>query len=160
MERQYYKRRIQEKCYKKATLFSKEKTLDSIYFYEENGTFYEFFTGTVLGTEKYKKDNYAQVNCVYSDRFGYSIRLELVNSNYAYAYKITAADFAEQVQPHLEYRNRVCKVMESIFYDWEQNYAKVKREEAARRKAEEEKKKVDEKNVNWLNNLLDGRKKK
>lgn len=152
MEREYYSWRTRIE-YRRAGWFAQAKALDNIYFYQENGTFYEFFTGSILGTAQ-KNGMY---DYVFSDNYGYAIPLSGYSA-YRYARKLSAAEFAEQVKPHLEYRDEVSKAIYSLFADWRKKYDGVRKEEEAKRRAADAKARTDKSNEQWLEDMLNNRK--
>ena len=148
MERFYYSYHIQPRRYQSIPA----KSINRIYYYEENGRFYEFFTGIDLGVRVESSHSYIE-----SDRFGRRICIYSSSTGTWGSSRYSAATFMEEVKPYLKHRNRVSKAMEAMLNEWERDYVAALREEAAR----EAKKRADEKNASdFLNDFLDGRRKK
>lgn len=149
MERNYYRDMRDSIHYQQGRygLFtSRPHKWCNLLLYEEDGKFYELLTGKYLGVEKPD----GNTRYIFSNEFGYSIPL----SGYSYrryAYKITAEEFAAEARQYMHDRNQIVPFIQEKFDEW--RYAYKKRLEA------EEKKKIEDKNnVDWLSDLLDGRK--
>ncbi len=154
MERQYYCWHM-PLVYKKAGLFTAEKKLPAIYFYEENGSFYEFFTGQYLGKDTPNVSG--SYRSVYSDEFGPIIPLTGWSMN-RYAGKMPAAKFAEIIKPYLPDQALIVAAWNKRFQEWRNAYHAEKLKMQNQRIANKKKEQQDLKNAQWLDQLLDQRK--
>lgn len=122
-------------------------------FYEEDGKFYELLTGKCLGVKK----SDGNTPYVFSNEFGYSIPL----SGYSYrryAHEVTAETFASEARQYMNDRNQIIPFIHDKLDEWKYAYKKRLEKEKKERVAEERKKIEDKNNVDWLSELLYGRK--
>lgn len=121
-------------------------------FYEEEGRFYELLTGTYLGIRKNLDHEY-----VYSDEFGYCISL----SGYSvsqYANEVTSEKFAGLAKMYMQDKEQILPHLNRRFDEWRSENQKRIAEEIEKQRKQEEKNRTDKENVNWLDDLLSGRK--
>lgn len=126
-----------------------------IYFYEQSGTFYEFFTGYVLGVRAESNGPYTYPR-IYSDEFGYTIALGGWAS-ITHAEKMSSADFANEVKPFMPYRSKVEKLVKEEFQFWRKRQARALKDQAARAQAEARQQVQTEQNQRWLEDMLNNR---
>ena len=155
MERKYYKdrRAIQyQKSYQGFFVTTPAKYYH-VLFYEEGGKFFELLTGRFLGVRK----QLGQYDYVFSEDLGYAIPL----SGYSierYAAYITAEEFAALAKTYMADKDKILRPLNNRFEQWRADYRHRLEKEQAQRAAEAQKKRDDQQNVDWLSQLLDGRK--
>lgn len=133
------------------------RVLQYIYFYEQDGVFYEFFTGQALGIRApYKTYGGNEYDRIYSDEFGYTIALNGW-SGILYAKKIPSTVFANEVKPFMPYRAKAEKLLKEQFQIWRKRQARELKEQAARAQAEARQQVQTEQNQRWLEDILNNR---
>lgn len=186
VERKYYivkKPFAQKRVVYRRTLFSgkiKETVIDNdfdVYFYEENGAFYEFFSGRCLGTyEDVKLSTLLHKNIHYHGYIGergstdgdvvFAAEIRVPGTDYLkisfYHYddgiesraETSAAEFAQKVKPLLAQKDYIAKHFQAFLNDAQRKKSekedlnKVKREEA---------KKEEQRSEAFLEQFIKGR---
>lgn len=151
MERNYYRWRTNPMVYKDG-LFTHTEMIRDLFFYEQNGEYFEFFTGHCLG----RKEQRGPYFYVVSDEFGAIIPLTEYSCR-RYATKLSAAQFAELVKPYLNYQTVIAKLFQKRFNEWRSNYEAEKRKLAYAQLAAAQKEMEDKQNEKWLDDLLNHR---
>lgn len=135
-----------------------------LYMYEENGRFYEFFSGYYMGnaTEYYDTGS---TTATKNNRVGYNLVIPesvlsfIIVPPRPYDDKdmseLTASEFAEMVQKYVHDKELIVVAVEEFFSEKHKEW--VKRQEEEKRIAVEKAQK-EQADISWLNKFIDGRK--
>lgn len=145
MDRKYYQAYNTEICYQEPRngLFNSYPGKHyKILFYEENGKFFEFLTGVLIGL-RYIEDG---SQFVYSDEFG---RVFDLNGYYPPS-EMSAEEFANKARRYMVDKNDIIPHLNKLFDKWRDNQIKNSDSQKSKSctKTEAE---------NWLDNLLSNR---
>lgn len=128
--------------------------MQNLYFYEQDGKFYEFFTGRFLGVRSaVDAPGYEYVGF---EEFGYKIPLTGYSEK-SCASRVTGSEFADEVRPFMPYRAKIKRGLTALLNGWREERAKELRLQAAQDEAEVQRKKRSEQNVRWLEDMLNNR---
>ena len=152
-ERKYYRCPLRAKrgrypkvCYQSGGFFSEPKYMHEIYFYEENGQFYEFFSGKPLGGGTL---SFSDSNLIVTTTWKDSYHAPYTSG------ELSPSAFAEAVKPYMSYRNTIISSLDRLFAEQRAEWQAQQRKE---QEAESAKQKQQADNESWLNNILDSRK--
>ena len=112
-------------------------------FYEENGKFYEFLTGTFLGELKIEPWS----RYIVSDEPG---RL-LDSSGYYPPIEMSAEAFANEARIYMEDKNEIIPYVNALFNKWQKEHEKKVEDEKIKNHSEKEAE-------SWLDDFLNNRK--
>ncbi len=139
------------------------KYLNKLYLYKENGVFYEFFTGIMIGKEAVDVTNGQAY--IESNYFGYTNgdRINIPNPTYTGygALTLTESQFAYDVKQYMPYQKELAKVIK-IYLDVRNS---IRLDYAAQQRAKEEQKRLSQENehsrnnsdTTWLNSFINKR---
>ncbi len=109
------------------SFWGREAHITGIFFYKENGKYYEFFSGYELGVDGARK--------TYGSYYHISIEGELYGTividtndydDIQYACQLTPSQFAADIEPHLKYKNQLSSIMNKYFHilhtKWQEDY--------------------------------------
>lgn len=130
------------------------RKVETLYFYEQDGIYYEFFTGQCLGAKS--AVNGPGYEYVGFDEFGKRIPITGF-SDRSHAARLSAGEFADEVRPYMRSRKKQKKAVEALLDQWRQERVREKALQSAEAQAEARKKIQSEQNARWLENLLNNR---
>lgn len=151
--------RLKDIIVQRKTLFRKEVILKlqyCLYCYEENETFYEFFSGRVVGTRRTPQQTsqyYKEPDDI--ERNGYILTsFRDFGTRDFTVIELTATSFATDIEPYIPYKSHMRTEMSRLLDAIDANYKRltdmVKMRKAAAISAEEQSK-------SWLDSFIDGR---
>ena len=129
--------------------------INGIYFYKEDGKFYEFFSGYQLGVEEkstHYKFNYISIK---SQLYG-NIIIETNNSDndIMSAIKLTQPQFAAEIKPYLKYTRKISAIMNKYFDLLHQQWVE---DNSYRSRIKSMQKSHDCSDDSWIDDYLDKR---
>lgn len=183
IERKYYivqRPFARERVVYRWTIFSgkvKEKVIDNdfdLYFYEESGAFYEFFSGCCLGKyEDVKFTTLLHKNIHYHGYIGYhgktdgdtvfSAEIRIPDTDYLcihfYNYddgiedraEVTAEKFAQKIKPLLGRKDYIAERFKAFLYD---EQIKKRDKDALDKNKREEEKKREQSSIEFLDQMI------
>lgn len=125
-----------------------------IYFYQENGKYYEFFSDYELGVKGDKEilSSYYYIP-IKSELYGkIIIETNDPDNDIQRAAQLTASQFAADVKPHLKYKNQISAMMRQYFSILHQKWIEDNRRKVAAELREESR---NNHNADWLEEYLD-----
>lgn len=149
MGRTYYRTDIKIWYQKNFRLFSsRTDTSYEILLYCENGKFYEFLTGTFLGTSC--RGNYLSSDHLSSDEFGFICSLG-AHTGGRNATPVSAEDFSRYAKRCMEDKEKIVPYLNKKFDEWRESQRKVLEKENRKNHPKPE-------DTTWLDDMLNNRK--
>lgn len=129
-----------------------------LYCYEENGTFYEFFSGRVVGTRRAPQNGKISSRYYNPDeivRNGYTLTSFQIFENFEDPVKeLSATSFASEVEPYAPYKSHMAAEMSKLLDAIDAQYKRLRDAADAGINAAN---RAEQKNQSWLDDMIKNR---